>query len=84
MDWVKYGRIVSSRNKKKVLLALTKPKTPTEVSRQIKIARSTVSRTLIELETLGVVKCLTKELRMGRVYTTTKEGAEIQKALSSE
>lgn len=66
MDWVKYGRIVSSRNKKKVLLALTKPKTPTEVSRQIKIARSTVSRTLIELETLGVVKCLTKELRAYR------------------
>lgn len=82
MDWVKYGRIVSSRNKKKVLLALTKPKTPTEVSRQIRIARSTVSRTLIELETLGVAKCLTKELRMGRVYTATKEGAEIQKALS--
>lgn len=77
VNWHKYGKIASSKNKQKILLALNRPKTPTELSKEIGTARSTCSQTLIELEKLGLAECLSPKLRMGRVYGLTKEGRNI-------
>ncbi len=81
MDWFKLGRVKSSKNKQIIIKALNKPKTPTELSRELKVARSTCSNTLLELQRMGLVICLTPKLRMGRLYKLTREGQEIKKEL---
>ncbi|MFA5303146.1 MAG: ArsR family transcriptional regulator [Candidatus Nanoarchaeia archaeon] len=81
MDWLKLGKVKGSKNKKIIINALNKPKTPTELSQELKIARSTCSSTLLELETMQLVKCLTPELKLGRLYQLTEEGEEIKKEI---
>lgn len=81
MNWLKLGKVKRSKNKQKIIKALTKPKTPTELSEELKLARSTCSNTLLELQEMGLVKCLTPNLRMGRLYQLTEEGQEIKKQI---
>lgn len=63
--------------RKKVLINLDKPFTPTQLSEKIKTHRSTVSRALLELEEKGLVKCITPKENMGRFYEITKQGIKI-------
>jgi len=63
--------------RKKVLSNLDKPLTPTQLSEKIKTHRSTTSRTLLELEEKGLVKCITPNENMGRFYEITKQGKKI-------
>lgn len=72
ISFVSRGKI-----RKKVLLNLNKPLTPTQLSEKIKTHRSTTSRTLIELEEKGLVKCITPDENMGRFYELTKQGKKI-------
>lgn len=61
----------------KVLKGLFKPKTPTELSKEIKTHRSTTSRAILALVDKGLVKCLTPNENMGRYYEITKLGKKI-------
>jgi len=63
--------------RRKVLKALLKPNCPTELSRQIGIERSTVSRAILELTEKELVECLTPDERMGRYYCTTEIGRKV-------
>jgi DNA-binding MarR family transcriptional regulator len=67
--------------RKKVLKNLIVPHTPTELSKIIKTHRSTTSRTILALESKGLVKCLTPKEAMGRYYEITKQGKEILKKM---
>jgi len=60
----KKGRI-----RKKVFDSLTKPKTATEVARELKLHRSSVSRILLNLEKEGFVKCINPEDKSFRHYS---------------
>jgi DNA-binding MarR family transcriptional regulator len=60
-----------------ILSNLDKPLTPTQLSEKIKTHRSTTSRTLLELEEKGLVKCITPNENMGRFYEITKQGKKI-------
>ena len=78
LDWRKYGYVISSGYRKKVILGLTQgPKTPKQLSMDTKLYLSHVSHTLKELSSLSIVTCLTPELRRGRVYRLTDDGTEI-------
>jgi predicted transcriptional regulator len=78
LDWKKYGYVISSGYRQKVILGLTQgPKTPKQISIDTKLYLSHVSHTLKELSSLNIVICLTPELRRGRVYKLTKDGREI-------
>ncbi len=77
MDWDAYSYVFRSKNRKLVLASLTKPKTPSQISRDTGILLPHVSRALRELEQKGLVKCLTPQERMGRIYTLTDLGREV-------
>jgi len=72
ISFVSRGKI-----RKEVLMNLDKPLTPTQLSEKIKTHRSTTSRTLLELEKKGLVKCITPNENMGRFYEITKQGKKI-------
>ena len=73
--------VTRGKIRKKVLLNLDVPLTPTQLSEKIKTHRSTTSRTLLELEEKGLVKCITPTENMGRFYEITKQGKKILKEI---
>ena len=60
--------------RKQILLNLDSPKTPTELSKELKTHRPTISRALIALENKELVKCITPNENMGRYYQITSLG----------
>lgn len=69
--------VTRGKSRKRVLLNLDKPMTPTELSEKIKTHRSTTSRALIILESKSLVKCITPKENMGRYYELTPLGKKI-------
>ena len=69
--------VTRGKIRKKVLLNLDVPLTPTQLSEKIKTHRSTTSRTLLELEEKKLVKCITPKEKMGRFYEITSQGKKI-------
>ena len=69
--------VARGKNRSKVLNSLDSVQTPTEISKRLKIQRSTVSRTISELKEKGLVKCLTPQEKMGRLYTLSSSGKKI-------
>ena len=72
VSFVSRGKI-----RKVVLSNLVKPHTPTELSHIIKTHRSTTSRTILALESKGLVKCITPKEKMGRYYEITDIGKKV-------
>lgn len=71
--WEVIGKLKASSYRIKVLHALSeKPKSPKELEKDLNIKISHISRTLKELEKLGLVKCLNPGLRKGKIYSVTK------------
>lgn len=61
---------------------LDKHVTPTELASKLQIQRSTVSRAILELTDEKLVKCLTPNERMDRLYQITDLGKETLKETS--
>ena len=81
MNYEKYGFVVSAPNRKRVILALDKEKTPSELTAELKMQDANVSRALTELTDDGIVRCLTPDNKRGRIYVLSKDGVEIRKRL---
>jgi len=78
MDWKKYGYVLSSTYRQRIILALKEsPKTPKQMSLELRLHLSHISSTLKSLTNNGIVECLTSDLRKGKVYGLTKDGREI-------
>ena len=60
-----------------ILKNLDKPKTPTDLSDELKIHRSTISRSLLLLEEKEFVKCITPDQKLGRYYEKTSKGNKV-------
>ena len=84
MDWSKYSFVIRAKNRKAVLLCLSKPKTPTQIAEELKLSLPHVSRALKELEKEGLIECLTPNEKIGRVYRRTSIGEEIVNLMKSE
>ena len=69
--------LARSKNRTKVLGSFDGLQTPTQISKKLKIQRSTVSRTISELEEKRLVRCLTPKEIMGRLYSLTSDGRKI-------
>ena len=76
-DLISY--IVRGKVRLSILNVLDKPMTPTKIAEQLKNHRSTISRSLIDMEKRGFVKCLTPKEKTGRLYLITKKGKSILK-----
>jgi len=82
MDWEKYGQVISSQYRQKVILdLLSGPMNPKQIATETSLYLSHVSKTLKELAALDLVDCLTPALRRGRIYRLTSEGEEIARYL---
>jgi predicted transcriptional regulator len=81
MNWELYSFVVRSKKRKKILLSLKSQKIPTQIASEVKSSVSHVSRTLGEFVEKGIAKCLTPKQKVGRIYSLTKEGKEIQEKL---
>jgi len=82
LDWKKYGFIIASEYRKKVVLSLLEgPRTPKQIAMAVNLYLSHVSKTLNELQDHEIVKCLTPDLKRGRIYELTTEGKELAKYL---
>lgn len=80
--WELRGKVISSEYRKKVLMKLNeKVMMPNELRKNLDIKMSHISRTLKEIENMGLITCLTPELRKGKQYTITKQGKEVLKLL---
>lgn len=62
-----------------IMQNLDKPSTPTRLSKILKLHRSAISRTILELEDKGFVKCLNPNDRMARFYQITDKGKKLLK-----
>ncbi len=76
MKWGDVSFVVRSSNRKRVIEALDKPKTPTELSRELGLNLGYMSNLLIELLKRKMIKCLTPEEKRHRFYIRTKKGLE--------
>ena len=84
MDWKKYGYVLSSTYRQKIVLSLKGgPKTPKQISLESRLHLSHVSSSLKDLGNNSIVKCLTPDLRKGKVYGLTKDGTEIAEKVGS-
>ncbi len=81
MNWKSYSYVVGSEHRRKAILNLDVPRTPSQIARKTGINTSHVSKVLKELERKYLVECLVPKQKVGRVYTTTKKGKEILKYL---
>ena len=71
-DWEKIAFVRASKSRGKILDALSEPKTPTEIAKVTGQSTSNISRALQELQKKKIVKCLTPNLRKGRLYIKVK------------
>lgn len=78
MDYRKIGKVLVSKHKSKVLFCLTGGlKTPSQIAKDVDMQLAHVSKTLSDLDDLGLVKCENPELKKGRIYTLTQQGKAI-------
>jgi len=61
------------------MLNLSKPSTPTELSKKLNIHRSVASRSLIDLEKFSLAQCLNPHSKKQRYYELSKKGIMIRK-----
>ncbi len=82
MDWKKYGYVISSMYRQKIVLSLKKyPKTPKQLSSELEYHMSHVSSTIKELSENGIVENLSPDLRKGKIYGLTRDGEEIANSI---
>jgi predicted transcriptional regulator len=73
-NWGDYSFVIRSENRKKVFLALSKPKTPTEISKDVELNLGYISNILISLMERKLIECLNPEEKRHRLYRRTKKG----------
>lgn len=70
--------VLSGKVRRKILKALLEvEKTPTILAREIGTHQSTTSRALSVLEKRGLVKCLTPNVKLSRLYSITSTGRKV-------
>ena len=77
--WGECSYVIRGKNRRRVFLVLESPKTPTQLSDELKIHLSHVSRALGELEVKKLVTCLTPSEKVGRIYRLTEKGRKVLK-----
>jgi DNA-binding transcriptional ArsR family regulator len=78
-DWDAVGYVTASDHRTRVLNAVddTSPTTPTQVSEEVGLDVSHVSRSLRDLKDRGLVDILNPDARKGRIYQLTTDGESV-------
>ena len=83
MSWDEASYVIASKTRKSIMTKLETPRTPTILSKELKINLANISRALTELENKGIVECLTPEQRVGKIYALTKKGVKVSNVISN-
>lgn len=75
--WELVSFVKRSKIRSEVLKALISPKTATELKKELGVHRSAASRALLEMAKKGLVKCLTPNEKVYRIYQITEKGKEV-------
>lgn len=81
MSWETISFVNRSKNRKLILFKISKPTTPTTLSKELNLHRSVTSRALLDLEEKGLVTCLNPESKKERYYQVTKKGQEMKRRI---
>lgn len=82
MKWEELSWILRGRLKKRVVMALVKPKTATILSKELKTHRSTISDILKQMQDKEIVVCLDSEQPYNRYYKLTNKGEAVLKKIN--
>ena len=74
-----YKWVYRGRQRKAIIKALDKAKTPTQIKEETNIKVTNVSDVLRAMVKLGLAKCLNPEDKLGRFYELTKIGKEVRR-----
>ena len=74
--------VVRAKNRKAVFEKLTSPKTPTQISKELKINVGFVSNILIELKRRKLIECLSPNEKRHKFYKITKRGRDVFRNLN--
>lgn len=71
-----------SKTKIEILKKLaSKPMTPTEVANNLNLHQSSISRSILQMEKAGLVKCVTPNQKNFRHYISSEKGKNLLKKL---
>ena len=85
MDWKDYSFVRRSELRLTLLKSLaTKEKTPSQLKDELKKSIALISRYLIQLKNRGIVKTLTGDERMWKIYAITQKGDDILTRIKNE
>jgi predicted transcriptional regulator len=79
--WEIIGFAKRSKNRQKAIKILEKPMMPSELGKEMKISLTHASKIIRELHSKQLVECLNEQLKVGRIYKTSKRGKSILKFL---
>lgn len=80
--WHLVGQVRASTYRERVLLALNRTLTPAQLHATIKtISRPHITRSLHELQTLGLVRLLNPDTPRYHLYERTAKGTEVARAI---
>jgi len=82
-NWKDYSFIVRSEHRKRVFEVLDKPKTPTQLAKDLNIDLGYISNILISLIERELIECLNPEEKRHRLYVRNKKGEDLFSDLSS-
>lgn len=78
IDYKVIGKVIASDHRLKVISILSEgARTPIHISKALNLDLSHISKTIHELESLGLVECKNPELRKGRLYSLTTYGEQV-------
>ena len=80
-DWQLISFVKSSKYREQVLRILDRPKTPTEIKKEIKIDKAHITRALQKLIERKLVVCHTPKVRKYKIFERTNKGNNIIKKL---
>ncbi|MGD9276881.1 MAG: ArsR family transcriptional regulator [Candidatus Pacearchaeota archaeon] len=76
-----YAWVIRGSQKKKIILAMNKPKIPTEIKEETKLGLNNVSDVLREFRKKKLAKCLNPKEKTGRLYKLTPKGMRIKEMI---
>ena len=76
-NWKDYSFIVRSTHRKRVFEILDKPKTPTQLAKELDINLGYMSNILISLLDRKLIQCLNPEEKRHRLYVQNKKGEKL-------
>ena len=81
MTWKETSFVLASAQRKRIVIALAIPMTPSHLAKRTGISLSNIGAKLNDLEKQGIVVCHTPKTRKGKIYGLTNKGKAVAKAI---